>query len=46
MTEDEIKTEKPHKILEIVIEILYFNKKKSKTTWFGAKNTNPKPNAE
>ena len=45
MTEVEIKTEKPYKILEIVKEIFDFNKKKSKTTWFGTKNTNPKPNA-
>ena len=44
MSEDEIKTEKPNKILEIVKDILDFNKKNSKTIAFGSKNTNPKPN--
>ena len=46
MSEDEIKTEKPNKILEIVKEILDFNKKNSKTRAFGSRNTNPKPNAQ
>ena len=37
MTEDEIKTEKPHKILEIIKEILYFNKKNRKQHGLGLK---------
>ena len=45
MTEDEIKTEKPHKILEIVKEIADFDKKNSKTAGSGVKNTNTRPNA-
>ena len=46
MSKEEIKTEKPHKILEIVVEILDFNKKNKKTTeGFRTKNTNTKPNA-
>ena len=46
MSKEEMKTEKPHKILEIVIEILNFNKKNKKITeGFRTKNTNTKPNA-
>ena len=46
MSKEEMKTEKPHKILEIVIEILDFNKKNKKITeGFRTKNTNTKPNA-
>ena len=45
MSEDEIKTEKPDRILEIVKEILNFNKKIRKLQGLGAKNTNIRPNA-
>ena len=45
MSEDEKEIEQPDKILEIVEKVLDFNKKTSKTTGFGVKNTNTKPNA-
>ena len=41
MTENEIKTEKPHKILEIVKEILDFNKKNRKQQGLGLKILTP-----
>ena len=41
MTENEIKTEKPHKILEIVKEILNFNKKNRKQQGLGLKILTP-----
>ena len=46
MSKNEIEYEKLDKILKIVEEILDFNKKNSKTTGFGAKNTYTKPNAQ
>ena len=46
MSEDEKEIEQPDKILEIVEQVLDFNKKTSKTTGFGVKNTNTKPNAQ
>ena len=44
MSEEEIKGEIPNQILEIVNEILDFNKEIKKTE-FLVKNTNTKPNA-
>ena len=44
MSADEKEIEQPDKILKIVEEVLDFNKKKLKTTWFGVKNTNTKLN--
>ena len=44
MSEEEIKGEIPNQILEIVNEILDFNKE-IKKTGFLVKNTNTKPNA-
>ena len=44
MSEEEIKGEIPNQILEIVNEILDFNKEIKKTR-FLVKNTNTKPNA-
>ena len=41
MTEDEIKTEKPHKILEIVKEIADFDKKIRKQQGLGLKILTP-----
>ena len=43
MSEDEKETEKPDKILKLVEEILIFNKKNSRISGFGVKNTNTKP---
>ena len=46
MPEYETEIEQPGKILKFVKEVFDFNKKKSKTTGFGVKNTNTKPNAQ
>ena len=43
MPEYETEIEQPGKILKFVKEVFDFNKKKSKTTGFGVKNTNTKP---
>ena len=45
MSEDEKETETPVKILKIVEEVPYYNKKFLKATVFEVKNTNTKPNA-
>ena len=44
MSEEEINTEKPDKIVKIVEDILRFNKQKTRRTRH--KNTNTKPNAK
>ena len=45
MSEDEKETEKPDKILEIVEEILIFNRENWKQLGQGLKNINTRPNA-
>ena len=45
MSKEEIENKKTDKILKIIEESLDFNKKTLKTTRFGAKNNNTKPNA-
>ena len=46
MSEDEIKVEKPCKIVDIVEKILEFNEKNPKPTRTSLKNFNTKPNSQ